>query len=86
MNKHNCNGVLPLVCAVCERPVGVINTDALAALLNSSEIYICTTCQQRPETDVVSVLAAQPPEHYVHLVTETILDNIPFEGYANGRA
>ena len=37
-------GVSPLVCVVCEQPVGVINTPALEEMLNYGEAYICTAC------------------------------------------
>lgn len=39
MNKSNGHvGVLPLVCAVCEQAVGVINEPALAAMLRKNDL------------------------------------------------
>ena len=65
-------GVLPLVCAVCERTVGVINVPALATMLSTDEIYVCQTCAAQKESTIEQVLSGQPARYYASLVHQAI--------------
>jgi len=62
------------VCAVCNQVVGVINEAALERMLKDDEIYICTGCEGR--SDIETVLGAQLPDHYAHLVGRVLIDQI----------
>ena len=67
-------GVGPLVCAVCEKTVGAINMDALTALLQTEDIYICRTCEEVfPATMIETALSQQYPGHYAELVNKVQL-------------
>lgn len=69
-------GVLPLVCVVCEQPVGVINTPALAEMLDCGEAYICTACAGLIDDEdaggIARFLEGCAPEHYLHLVQQAL--------------
>lgn len=67
-------GVCPLVCAVCESIVGVINEGALAAMLAEDDIYICHACEEQDETQVAHVLEMQPRGHYASMVGQALVD------------
>lgn len=73
MNKDNCVGVLPLVCAVCECEVGVINEPALAAMLGNDELYICHDCEEFGGLYIEGVLEKHEPDHYAHIVGQALL-------------
>lgn len=68
------SGVTGLVCAVCEKTVGAINVEALEQMLDNDEVYICTGCEGRH--DIESVLGAQLPDHYAHLVGRAMIDQM----------
>jgi len=69
-------GVSPLVCVVCEQPVGVINTPALEEMLNYGEAYICTACagliDDEDKGGIESFLEGCPPDYYAYLVQQAI--------------
>jgi hypothetical protein len=66
-------GVGPLVCAVCEQVVGVINVDALAMMLGADECYCCSRCMAQDEAHVDAMLAEKPRDHYAHLVSRALV-------------
>ena len=68
------SGVTGLVCVVCGRTVGAINVDALENMLEDDEIYICRACKERD--DIETVLGAQLPDHYAHLVGRVMVDQM----------
>jgi uncharacterized protein YlaI len=67
-------GVTGLVCAVCDQVVGAINEDALERMLEDDEIYICHGCEARD--DIETVLGAQLPDHYAHLIGRVMIDQM----------
>ena len=74
MNKDNGHaGVLPLVYAVCERAVGVINESALAAMLGSDDLYICHDCEEFGGPYIETVLVKHEPDHYAQIVGQAML-------------
>lgn len=74
MNKGNGHaGVLPLVCAVCEQPVGVINQPALAAMLDNDKLYICHNCEEFGGPYIEQQLEKQEPDHYAYIIGRELL-------------
>lgn len=67
------SGISPLVCVVCQETVGIINSDALAMMLGADECYVCRVCMALDEDAVAATLAAQPPDHYAHLVSRALV-------------
>lgn len=71
-------GVLPLVCVLCEQPVGVINATALAEMLRVGGSYICHACDERlnagDEASIAAYLTVEllPQSHYISLVNQAI--------------
>jgi DNA-directed RNA polymerase subunit RPC12/RpoP len=69
-------GVLPLVCVICKKTVGVINTASLEELLDSGDAYICNDCgSQITDDDAAGIeahLAACAPTYYADLVNQAI--------------
>jgi len=63
-----------LVCAGCAQVVGVINAPALEAMLAMDEAYVCKRCAGRSDIEVV--LAAQPADHYAHLISRMVLEQM----------
>jgi hypothetical protein len=81
MNKSNGHvGVLPLVCAVCEQAVGVINEPALAAMLGNDELYICHDCEGFGGPYIETVLEKHEPDHYAHIVGQALLTVLLADG------
>lgn len=73
-------GVLPLVCAVCEQAVGVINEPALAAMLGNDELYICHDCEEFGGPYIKTVLEKHAPNHYAHIVGQVLLTALLADG------
>ena len=71
-------GVLPLVCVVCEQPVGIINATALAEMLGSGEAYVCDSCGKLIDDEdrggIAAYLESCPPDHYAGLVSAAIME------------
>lgn len=67
-------GVTGLVCAVCDQVVGAINEEALERMLEDDEIYICRACEARD--DIETVLEAQLPDHYAHVIGRVMIDQM----------
>ena len=81
MNKSNRHvGILPLVCAVCERVVGGINEPALAAMLGNDELYICHDCEELGGPYIETVLEKHEPDHYAHIVGRALLTVLLADG------
>jgi hypothetical protein len=65
-------GVWPLVCAVCEEKVGVINAAAMLRILEVADIYICAACSATAPENIEETLGAQPSGYYTRLVFQSV--------------
>ena len=67
-------GVMPLVCVICEQPVGVINQSDLYSMIRTNDIYICKNCTwSLSETAIEEYLGNQPADYYVQLVARELV-------------